>query len=245
VKHKPSCCDYLHRQITKKTESEAQMENSFNLEPVLNFLDDLSKHNNKAWFDQNRVDYENARELFEQFIDYLIDEFRASDGLQDLSAKDCISRIYRDLRFSKDKSPYKTNMWATIAPGGKKATRMGYHIALQPQRRSLIAGGMWEPSPEQLDKFRQAIAKDASGFKKVTRAKSFLDNFGKVEGERLKTAPQGYDRTHPEIELLQLKQIVVVHYYSDNQVLAHDFPGVVISSCRAMRPFLDYLNSIV
>jgi uncharacterized protein (TIGR02453 family) len=220
------------------------METPTNLEPVLNFLNDLSKHNNKPWFDQNRAVYENARELFEQFINVIIDEFRAPDDLQDLSAKDCISRIYRDIRFSKDKTPYKTNMWATVAPGGKKATRMGYHIALQPQGRSLLAGGMWEPSSEHLVKFRQAIAEDASEFKKLTRAKSFIDNFSKVEGEKLKTAPQGYDRTHPEIELLQFKQIVVVHYYSDDQVLANDFPEQVISGCRAMRPFLDYLNSI-
>jgi uncharacterized protein (TIGR02453 family) len=207
-------------------------------------LNALSKHNNKPWFDQNRAAYEQAREMFEQFINLLIDEFRASDDLQDLSAKDCISRIYRDIRFSKDKSPYKTNMWATIAPGGKKATKMGYHIALEPQGRSLIAGGMWEPSPEQLIKFRQAIEHDASGFKKIIRDRTFIDNFGKVEGEKLKTAPQGYDRSHPEIELLQFKQVVVVHYYSDDQVLADDFLNQVISSCRAMRPFLDYLNNV-
>jgi uncharacterized protein (TIGR02453 family) len=220
------------------------MENDINLEPVLIFLNALSKHNNKPWFDQNRAAYEQAREMFEQFINLLIDEFRASDDLQDLSAKDCISRIYRDIRFSKDKSPYKTNMWATIAPGGKKATKMGYHIALEPQGRSLIAGGMWEPSPEQLIKFRQAIDHDASGFKKIIRDRTFIDNFGKVEGEKLKTAPQGYDRSHPEIELLQFKQVVVVHYYSDDQVLADDFLNQVISSCRAMRPFLDYLNNV-
>jgi uncharacterized protein (TIGR02453 family) len=221
------------------------MENDINLEPVLIFLNALSKHNNKPWFDQNRAAYEQAREMFEQFINLLIDEFRASDDLQDLSAKDCISRIYRDIRFSKDKSPYKTNMWATIAPGGKKATKMGYHIALEPQGRSLIAGGMWEPSPEQLIKFRQAIDHDASGFKKIIRDRTFIDNFGKVEGEKLKTAPQGYDRSHPEIELLQFKQVVVVHYYSDDQVLADDFLNQVISSCRAMRPFLDYLNNVL
>jgi uncharacterized protein (TIGR02453 family) len=221
------------------------MDKAINLEPVLNFLSDLSKHNNKPWFDQNREAYENAHEMFEQFINFLIDEFRATDDLQDLTAKDCISRIYRDIRFSKDKSPYKTNMWATIAPGGKKATRMGYHIALQPQSHSLIAGGMWEPSSEQLSKFRQVIDRDASEFKKIMRARSFIDNFGQIEGEKLKTAPQGYDRTHPEIDLLQMKQIVVIHYYSDEQVLSNEFPDQVITNCRTMRPFLDYLNHIL
>ncbi len=117
-------------------ESDMTMD-KVNLEPVLTFLNDISNHNNKNWFDQNRQAYETAKAEFERFVDLLIDEFRVPDDLQDLSAKDCVSRIYRDIRFSKDKSPYKTNMWATIAPGGKKATRMGYHFAIQPQGRSM------------------------------------------------------------------------------------------------------------
>jgi uncharacterized protein (TIGR02453 family) len=217
----------------------------FNFELIPTFLNDLSNHNNKTWFEQNRPAYETARAEFIRFTDTIIDEFRVSDDLQDLSAKDCISRIYRDLRFSKDKSPYKTNMWATIAPGGRKATRMGYHVAIQPQGRSLIAGGMYEPTPEQLSRFRQAIDKNAAVFKKITSAKDFLEYFGGIEGELLKTAPQGYDRSHSEIELLKLKQIIVVQYFTDEQVRAKDFLEQVVAGCRTMRPFLDYLNQIL
>jgi uncharacterized protein (TIGR02453 family) len=101
------------------------------------------------------------------------------------------------------------------------------------------------PTPEQLARFREAIDKQAEGFKKLTRAKAFVEAFGAIEGERLKTAPQGYDREHPEIELLQLRQVVVVHHFSDSEVLAHDFPGQVVAVCRAMKPFLDYLNGIL
>jgi uncharacterized protein (TIGR02453 family) len=216
-----------------------------NLEPILTFLTNLSNNNNKTWFDQNRQEYETARDAFESFIDLLIDEFRVTDDLQDLTAKDCISRIYRDIRFSKDKSPYKTNMWATIAPGGKKTMRMGYHIAIQPQGRSILAGGMWEPTTEQLVHFRQAIDQNAAEFKQITSEKALLDYFGGIEGEKLKTAPQGYDRSHPEIELLQYKQVVVVHYFTDKQVLANDFLDQVVSGCQAMRPFLDYLDDIL
>lgn len=216
-----------------------------NLEPILTFLVNIGNNNNKIWFDQNRQDYEAARDAFESFVNLLIDEFRVSDDLQDLTARDCVSRIYRDIRFSKDKSPYKTNMWATIAPGGKKATRMGYHFAIQPHGRSIIASGMWEPTPDQLSRFRQAIDHDAAKFKQITRTKSFLDYFGGIEGEKLKTAPQGYDRSHPEIELLQYKQILLAHYFSDEQVLADDFLGQVTAGCRAMRPLVDYLNSIL
>jgi uncharacterized protein (TIGR02453 family) len=216
-----------------------------NLKPTLSFLSTLSNNNNKTWFEENRPDYEAARDAFENFIDLLIDEFRISDDLQVLTAKDCISRIYRDIRFSKDKSPYKTNMWATIAPGGKKTIRMGYHVAIQPQGRSILAGGMWEPTSAQLVRFRQAIDQNAAEFKHITSEKALLDFFGEIEGEKLKTAPQGYDRSHPEIELLQYKQVVVVHYFTDQQVLANDFLDQVVLGCRAMRPFLDYLDGVL
>ncbi len=221
------------------------METAINLGPTLSFLDNLSKHNNKAWFDKNRPAYEDARDMFERFISYLIDELRASDHLQGLLARDCIARINRDIRFAKDKSPYKTNLWATIAPGGRKATRLGYHISVGPQRQSLVAGGLYMPTPEQLTRFRQAINKDAAGLKMITRAQAFVEYFGRIEGEKLKTAPQGYNRAHPEIELLQLKQVTVVHYFSDDEVLAHDLPKQVVTVCRAMKPFLDYLNGVL
>src|SRR5436190_14956880 len=155
------------------------METTINLRPILSFLDDLSRHNNKAWFDKNRPAYEEARETFEQFINRLIDELRAADHLQGLSAKECVSRINRDIRFSKDKSPYKTNLRALIAPGGRKATRLGYHISLGSQKHSLVAGGLYMPTPEQLSRFRQAIDADAAKFKKITRAKAFVEQFGK------------------------------------------------------------------
>ena len=99
---------------------------TFNLHPILTFLDELSQHNQKAWFDMNRAAYQEARDTFESLIDTLIDELRASDQLQDLSAKECIARIHRDIRFSKDKSPYNTNFSAMIAPGGRKSTQQGY-----------------------------------------------------------------------------------------------------------------------
>ena len=92
-----------------------------NLKPVLSFLDDLSQNNHKAWFDQNRPAYAAARGAFEQFVDGVIDAFREADNLQDLTAKACMPRINRDVRFSKDKSPYKTNLGALVAPGGWRA----------------------------------------------------------------------------------------------------------------------------
>ncbi len=212
------------------------------LEPVLSFLSELSTHNNKAWFEQNRDSYETAKTEFERFVNALIDEFRGPDGLEDLTAKDCISRIYRDLRFSKDKSPYHTHMWASIAPGGKKMTRMGYHVAIHPGGHSMLAGGMYDPSPEQLARFRQSIDEDARDFKKVMNHKELLDYFGGIGGDKVKTVPQGYDLSNPEIELLKYKQVVVMRSFTDQQVQASNFLDVVIQGCRVMRPFLNYFD---
>ena len=221
------------------------MPATLNFLTVLDFLDKLSLNNNKAWFDAHRTDYETPRKVFNDFIDYLIDEFRTSDNLQGLSAKECVTRIYRDIRFTRDKSPYHTNFSAIIAPGGKKSPEQGYYVSLQPHGQSLVAGGLYMPSPEQLERFRQAIDQHAATFKRITGEKDFVEQFGKIEGERLKTAPKGYDRTHPEIDLLQLKQVTVLHHFSDQEVLADNFPEKVIVVCRAMKPFLKYLDDIL
>jgi uncharacterized protein (TIGR02453 family) len=227
-----------------KAESETAMKTTIDLAPSLNFLDELRQHNNKAWFDQHRPAYELARETFERFIDSLIDEFRASDQLQGLSAPDCIFRINRDVRFAKDKSPYKTNLGAMIASGGRKSTRLGYYISIEPHGQSLIAGGWYMPESQQLAKFRRAVDRDASELKKIMRAKAFVTYFESIEGEKLKTAPQGYAKDHPEIELLRLKQITVMHHVSDQDVLVPDFRRKTLAMCHAMRPFLDYLDGL-
>jgi uncharacterized protein (TIGR02453 family) len=221
------------------------MPTTLNLKPVLSFLDQLGQHNERAWFKEHRPDYELARSTFEQYIDGIIDELRASDHLEGLRARDCIARIYRDIRFSKDKSPYKTNMGAMVAPGGWGAGWLGYYISIQPHGQSMVAGGLYSPDPEQLNRFRQAVNLDAADLKEVIGTKEFVDGFGNIEGERLKTAPKGYDREHRDIELLQLKQITAVHRFTDEEVLAGDFADQMVTKCHVLKPFLDYLTQVL
>jgi uncharacterized protein (TIGR02453 family) len=154
-------------------------------------------------------------------------------------------RIYRDIRFSKDKSPYRTNMGASIAPGGKKSMRLGYYLHLAPHGESMAAGGMHMPEPAQLAKFRKAIDRNAKPFKAVINNKDFKQYFGTLDGEKLKSASQGYDREHPEVELLRLKEIVAVQRLPDTKVLSADFGSQVVKAFIAMKPFLDYLNSVI
>ncbi len=221
------------------------MPSDNNLEAVLQFLAGLRQNNQKSWFEAHRSDYASARRAFEALVDTLIAEFRQSDRLEGLAALDCIPRIYRDVRFSKDKSPYKTNFGALIGPGGWKSSHLGYYISLEPGGLSMAAGGLYNPEAQQLERFRRSVDRSAGALKRLTGAPEFVRQFGALSGERLKTAPKGYDRAHPEIDLLQLKQITAVRHFADAEVLAPDFAAQAASACRAMRPFLQYLDEIL
>lgn len=219
------------------------MGTKVDLKPTLTFLKALKKNNNRTWFQAHRAEYEAARLAFEDFVGALIDELRPTEGLRGLTAKDCIFRIYRDIRFSKDKTPYKTHMGAYIAPGGRKLMKMGYYVQVSPGD-SMIAGGLHEPDPKHLDKFRQTVARDARPFRKIVGAKVFREYFGEIGGEKLKTAPRGYPRDHPEIDLLRMKQITVHHPIPDNELLSSDVVKNAMTGFRRMKPFLSYLDSI-
>ena len=221
------------------------MSSEDSLKPVLDFLSGLKKNNNKAWFDAHRAAYEDAKARFEAFVDQLIAGTGKFEDLHGVTARDSTMRIFRDVRFSKDKSPYKPNMSASIGPGGKKSARLKYYLHVEPGNASMIAGGMHMPETGQLTKFRDAIGRDASRFKRIVAAPEFKHYFGSLEGEKLKTAPQGFARDHPEIELLRLKDVVAVHHLSDKDVLAPRFEGNVVQGFKAMKPFLDYLNEVI
>lgn len=220
------------------------MKKSVNLQPALAFLRDLRDNNNKAWFDANRARYEQAKAALEEFVQLLIAEIDRFDKLGILSAKECIFRINRDVRFSKDKTPYKTNMGALMAPGGKKSARQGYYFHLAPNDESFLAGGLYMPPPEPLAQFRQAIDRDAAPFKKIIRAKKFVKYFGTLDGTKLATAPKGYPRDHPEIELLKLKDVTVARRLSDQEVLSANIVADAARGYRLMMPFLKYLDSV-
>ena len=221
------------------------MKDRADLKPVLEFLSGLQKNNNKAWFEKNRPAYESAKEQFEDFIDEVIIGFGSVEDMRGITARDCVFRIYRDVRFSKDKSPYKMNMGASIGPGGKKSWRLSYYMHVEPHGASMVAGGLHAPDSAQLVKFRDAIDSDSKPFKKVVNHKAFKEAFGAVSGEKLKTVPKGYDRDHPDIELLRMKEVVALKQFTDAVVLSPNFSARVVEAFTAMKPFLDYLNSVI
>jgi len=215
------------------------------MEPVLAFLDGLERHNNKPWFEAHRAQYEHARAAFEAFVEDLIAALAATDGLGGVTARECLFRLNRDLRFSRDKTPYKTYMSAAIGPGGKKSRTQPYYVQIGPHDRSMLAGGVYMPTPDQLRKWRQAVDQDATRLKKIINARQFRQLFNGLTGDRLATAPKGFARDHPDLDLLQLKQLTAVQTLSDKDVTSRDLVERVTRACNAMRPFLRYLDSIV
>lgn len=222
------------------------MSDPIDLKPVLVFLSILQKNNNREWFEQNRSKYETAKLQFEMLVDELILEYNDVEDMRGVRAKDCVMRIFRDVRFSKDKSPYRTSMGASIGPGGKRSTRMAYYLHLEPHDKSMIAGGLYMPESAHLAAFRISIDRDASKFKKIINDTAFKKYFGSIDAnEKLKTAPQGYAKDHPEIDLLRLKQVTVARLFTDEEVLSKLFTTQAIKTFKVMKPFLDYFNGIL
>jgi uncharacterized protein (TIGR02453 family) len=215
------------------------------LKPTLDFLLALQSHNNKPWFQAHRAEYEAARQGFEDFVDNFIQEFRSVEDFENLSAKDCVFRIYRDVRFAKNKSPYKPNMGASIALGGKHSLRAPYYVHIEPPDRSFLAGGAYMPTPDQLAAIRRAIDRDPSKLKAAIGSKSFKKYFGSLSGEKLKTPPRGYPADHPEIELLKYKQFITGHALTDKDVLSPRLMVRALEIFTALKPLLDFLNDAV
>jgi uncharacterized protein (TIGR02453 family) len=211
---------------------------------TLDFLSAIKSNNNRNWFIANRPAYLESKVNFESFVQNIIDEIILFEPImKGLEAKSCVFRINRDIRFSNDKSPYKSHFGAFIVQGGKKNGDKfaGYYFHIEPGK-SIMAGGAYTPPSPWLSAIREKISDNPDEFIKITKAKDFIKYFGSVDGEKLKTAPKGYPKDHPHIELLKLKSYLVVNEATDKLVLSKDFQGYVISVFKAMKPLNDYLN---
>lgn len=215
-----------------------------NLQFTLDYLEDLRFNNNKTWFDENRKRYEQARSVFERLIEDVMQHFASIENLGKTTLKECVFRINRDVRFSKDKTPYKAHMAALIGKGGRKTNGRSYYIHIEPGG-SFIAGGVYAALPEHLKQIRATIAADNG--KKLTSIinhKDFITYFGTMRGETLKTTPKGYQADHPAIQLLKHKQFLATHDLNDTDVLQDDFTNHILAVCKALKPFERYFNDI-
>jgi len=210
------------------------------------FLKDLKKNNNRPWFDKNKPRYEEAKKNIESLVEMFLAKFSAADKrLAKLSGKECVFRIYRDIRFSADKTPYKTHLGAGISPNGKKANEPGYYLHIEPGK-AFLAGGMWMPPTDQLKMIRQEIVYNGKKFKKIILNPAFKKYYGELDNEyKLTRPPKGYDKTHPDIELLKYNSYIVWHQYSDKDAISKNFANELNKGAKMMKPFIDFLDEAV
>lgn len=211
---------------------------------TLDFLRSLKKNNNKAWFEKNKKSYEEARAAFTEATTRIITLLSEIDpSLANLTAKECLFRINRDVRFSKDKRPYKHNMSAYFNKAGKKGNGAGYYVHIEPGA-SFIAAGIWMPAAEDLAKIRQEIDYNFLEWKKMTGNARFKKLFEKGidTGNSLVRPPKGYDEANPAINVLKLKSFVVTRTFTDEELMASAFPAALSKSFRELKPLVDFLN---
>lgn len=211
----------------------------------LKFLKNLSRNNQKDWFEKNRSQYENAKKEMEAFTGDVINRVgRFDESVAHLQAKECTFRINRDIRFSKDKSPYKNHLAMSISKGGKKHVHPGYYFHLEPGK-SYVAGGLWMPMAPELKKVRQEIDYNWEEFKKILTGKKFRAAFGDFSREDeyvLKRAPKDYEENNPAIEYLKLKSWIVEAHVPDEALTSKGLAKMVADHFETMYPMILFFT---
>lgn len=209
---------------------------------TLDFLKKLRKNNRREWFAEHRAEYDAALADFTQTCERLLGVLVKIDPrLKGTPVRDCLFRIYRDTRFASEKSPYKTNFGAYFVPGGRKVARAGYYLHLEPGGQSMIAGGIYMPPGDVLQTLRAAIATEPGSLRKALQPLG--ERFGGLMGEQLKTAPRGFAKDHPAVDLLRFKSLITWRNLTDEEVLAADLPQRLLVDCRMLKPLCDYVNN--
>jgi len=213
------------------------------LQPTFSFLKSLAKHNDRTWFADHKNQYEESHQNMIDFAETLLNEMRTHDDIETVSGKKSLFRIYRDVRFSKDKSPYKTNRSGSF----KRATRElrgGYYFHIEPGN-TFIIGGFFGPNAADLKHIRNHISQDDSLLRQALENKLTKSYFGELEGEQVKTAPKGFAKDHPSIDLLRYKQFMLKHKFTDQEVLQKDFAKKMSNGFQHLRPFFDVMSEIL
>ena len=207
----------------------------------LEFLKKLEKNNDRVWFKKNKHMYDIARANVAEVAQAIIDRLNKGDQLSTESGAKSLYRVYRDVRFSKDKTPY-TIWYSGYFRRATDALRGGYYFNIQPGGHSLVGGGFWGPNKEDLKLLREQIATDAQPLRRSLSDKKIVNYFGELQGARLKTAPKGWEKNHAEIDLLRFKQFILKRSFSDAEVLSPNYVDEVVKSFKAMRPFFDAMT---
>jgi uncharacterized protein (TIGR02453 family) len=206
---------------------------------VFSFLKKLKQNNNREWFHEHKTVFKELELRVKQFYAQVYEQLNTVDSIDTFK----IFRIYRDVRFSKNKLPYK-NHFSVGFSRTKPMLRGGYYLHIEPGA-SFVGGGFWEPNKEDLFRIRKEIELDASELRQIINQSTFKKYFGTLEGEELKTAPRDFDKMHPDIDLIRKKQFLVTRSFSDDEVLSPNFKDEVVETYKAMRPFFDYMSDVL
>ncbi len=209
-------------------------------ESTLQFLSNLKKNNNRDWFNENKNEFQISQGNAKEFYNKIMENLNKHDDIERFK----LFRIYRDVRFSKDKTPYNPHFAGSFSRTGKRL-RGGYYLRIRPGE-SFLAGGFWEPNKEDLFRIRKEFEINDSEIRKILKDQNFNKIFGGyLEGNELKTAPKGFDKEHSAIDLIRKKGFIAVKKFSDKDILDSNFIQTVDDSYRALRPFFDYMSDIL
>ncbi|PYF77384.1 DUF2461 domain-containing protein [Pedobacter nutrimenti] len=207
------------------------------------FLKALEENNDKEWFTAHKQAYQQELGDIENFAEALLRKLSVHDVIETPSGKKSLYRIYRDVRFSNDKTPYKTH-WSGSFRRATQYRRGGYHFHLGPGN-SFIAGGFWGPEPKDLKLIRDDISFDAAPLRNIIQSEAFVKTFGSLKGEQLKTVPKGFDPQNEAVDLLRYKQFLLVRPFSDEEVFSASFLEQADLTFQQMRPFFDYMSEVL
>ena len=206
---------------------------------IYGFLKKLKVNNNREWFSENKSTFK----LYQADVKNFGEELKIRLNKLDSVDRFKLFRIYRDVRFSKNKTPFKTHFgltWHRLKP----QNRGGYYLHIAPGN-NFLACGFWDPNPKDLYRIRKEFLHDANEFRKILKSKEIYSNWGNLEGTELKTAPRNFDKNHPDIDLIRKKQFVFKIKYSDKEVLEKRFIDKIELSLKTIRPFLNYMTDVL
>jgi uncharacterized protein (TIGR02453 family) len=209
----------------------------------IDFLKDLSKNNNRDWFNNYKDRYIEAHSNIIAFADALLVEMNKHDKIETASGKNSVFRIYKDVRFSKDKTPYNTH-WSGTFKRATKKLRGGYYFRIEPGNSRLV-GGFFGPESNDMKRIRQDIDENYDAWEKLLADKTLVKTFGKMIGEQVSTAPRGYAKDHPAIDLLRHKQFLLKYEFTDQEVTGPDFLHSANNVFKKMRPFLNFMSEVL
>jgi uncharacterized protein (TIGR02453 family) len=207
------------------------------------FLNQIKLNNNKLWFEKNRSGYEKARAEYQSFVSKLLQGIRKIEAIPEKEPAKYVQRIYRDIRFSKDKTPYKSH-FSSIIDRGPENRKCPVYLQIQPGN-SMMGAGVWDPPADILKIIRQEIDYNSAGLKKIVNTKEFLKHFGKISGSKLSRPPKGYEADNPNIELLKYKQLYVQRSFEDDLVLSKDLIPEILKSYKAALPFITFFEVVM